>query len=65
MAVEKTLHETNHLQHICGISVVDNDFERLKRYNISELYEPSPKEQQQQQQQEDVVKHEAEITAAT
>ncbi|KAL9528115.1 hypothetical protein SMMN14_08424 [Sphaerulina musiva] len=53
-------------QHICGISVVDNDFERLKRYNISELYEPSPKEQQQQQQQqEDVVKHEAEITAAT
>ncbi|PPJ59321.1 hypothetical protein CBER1_04238 [Cercospora berteroae] len=32
-------------QHICGVSVVDNDFERLKRFNISELFEPTPKEQ--------------------
>ncbi|KAI5361205.1 Putative THUMP domain-containing protein [Septoria linicola] len=32
-------------QHICGISVVDNDFERLKRYNISEIFEPTPKEE--------------------
>ncbi|KAM3421954.1 Uncharacterized protein BST61_g2331 [Cercospora zeina] len=32
-------------QHICGVSVVDNDFERLKRFNISELFEPAPKEE--------------------
>ncbi|KAF9638276.1 putative thump domain-containing protein [Lasiodiplodia theobromae] len=30
---------------LCGMSVVGKDFERLKRYNLSEIYEPSPKEQ--------------------
>ncbi|KAH7039061.1 hypothetical protein B0J12DRAFT_246049 [Macrophomina phaseolina] len=30
---------------LCGMSVVGPDFERLKRYNLSEIYEPSPKEQ--------------------
>ncbi|KAI4841860.1 hypothetical protein E4T45_09320 [Aureobasidium sp. EXF-8846] len=30
---------------ICGISVVPNDYEALKRYNLAEIFEPSPKEQ--------------------
>ncbi|KAH0084662.1 hypothetical protein KCU96_g10654, partial [Aureobasidium melanogenum] len=30
---------------ICGISVVPNDYETLKRYNLAEIFEPSPKEQ--------------------
>ncbi|CZT18669.1 related to P.falciparum dihydropteroate synthase [Ramularia collo-cygni] len=30
-------------QHVCGVSVVDSDFERLKRYNISEIFDPTPK----------------------
>ncbi|SMR63569.1 unnamed protein product [Zymoseptoria tritici ST99CH_3D1] len=29
-------------QHVCGVCVVDTDYERLKRYNISEIYEPTP-----------------------
>jgi tRNA acetyltransferase TAN1 len=32
-------------QSICGISVVPNDYEALKRYNLAEIFEPSPKEQ--------------------
>ncbi|KAF2211171.1 hypothetical protein CERZMDRAFT_98902 [Cercospora zeae-maydis SCOH1-5] len=32
-------------QHICGVSVVNHDFERLKRFNISELFEPTPKDE--------------------
>lgn len=27
---------------MCGMSVVGADFERLKRFNLAELYEPSP-----------------------
>lgn len=33
------------MQSICGISVVPNDYEALKRYNLAEIFEPSPKEQ--------------------
>jgi tRNA acetyltransferase TAN1 len=33
------------VQSICGISVVPNDYEALKRYNLAEIFEPSPKEQ--------------------
>ena len=33
------------MQSICGISVVPNDYETLKRYNLAEIFEPSPKEQ--------------------
>lgn len=36
---------TQFLQSICGISVVPNDYETLKRYNLAEIFEPSPKEQ--------------------
>ncbi|KAK1077553.1 hypothetical protein LTR33_007991 [Friedmanniomyces endolithicus] len=32
-------------QNICGISVVDDSFERLKRYNLAEIFEPTPKEE--------------------
>ncbi|KXS99437.1 hypothetical protein AC578_8146 [Pseudocercospora eumusae] len=32
-------------QNICGVSVLDDSFERLKRYNISEIFEPTPKGQ--------------------
>lgn len=31
-------------QNVCGVSVIDNSFERLKRYNISEIFEPTPKD---------------------
>lgn len=30
------------MKHVCGVCVVDTDYERLKRYNISEIYEPTP-----------------------
>ncbi|KAI5277154.1 Nop-domain-containing protein [Aureobasidium subglaciale] len=30
---------------ICGISVVPNDYDALKRYNLAEIFEPTPKEQ--------------------
>ena len=36
------------MQNICGVSVVDHRFEELKRYNISEIFDPSPKEQEAQ-----------------
>lgn len=26
-------------QNVCGMSVVENDFEHLKRYNVSEIYD--------------------------
>ncbi|GAB7356983.1 hypothetical protein MBLNU459_g7819t2 [Dothideomycetes sp. NU459] len=29
---------------ICGMSVVPNDFEELKRYNLAEIFDPTPKE---------------------
>ncbi|EON65164.1 hypothetical protein W97_04401 [Coniosporium apollinis CBS 100218] len=30
-------------KNVCGMSVVGNDYEKLKRYNLSEIYEPTPK----------------------
>ena len=42
------LLHTNALQNICGVSVADSDFERLKRYNLAEIFEPTPKEVVQQ-----------------
>ena len=29
------------LQNICGVSVVGADYDKLKRYNLSEIYSPS------------------------
>jgi hypothetical protein len=29
-------------QHVCGMSVLDGSFERLKRYNLAEIYDPTP-----------------------
>lgn len=29
-------------QHVCGVSVLDNSFERLKRLNIAEIYDATP-----------------------
>ena len=34
----------NHgLQNICGMSVVGSDFDKLKRFNLAEIYDPTPK----------------------
>ena len=30
-------------RNVLGVSVVDGEYERLKRYNLAEIYEPSPK----------------------
>lgn len=27
---------------MCGVSVLDNDFERLKRFNLAEIFDPTP-----------------------
>jgi hypothetical protein len=37
--------DNNGFQNICGVSVVDHRFEELKRYNISEIFDPTPKEE--------------------
>ncbi|OQO12408.1 hypothetical protein B0A48_03050 [Cryoendolithus antarcticus] len=34
-------------QNICGVSVIDRRFEELKRYNLSEIFEPTTKESTQ------------------
>lgn len=46
------------LQTVCGLSVVDGDWDELKKYNMTELYNQAAgittvgqKKQQQQQQQ--------------
>ncbi|KAK5135043.1 hypothetical protein LTR08_005703 [Meristemomyces frigidus] len=31
-------------QNICGVSVVDDSFERLKRFNLAEIFDPTPKQ---------------------
>lgn len=36
------------MQNICGASVVDHRFEELKRYNIAEIFDPTPKEEANQ-----------------
>ena len=30
-------------RNVCGMSVVGNDYEKLKRYNLAEIYSPTPK----------------------
>ncbi|KAI9844917.1 MAG: hypothetical protein M1837_005203 [Sclerophora amabilis] len=30
-------------KNVCGVAVVGSDYEALKRYNLSEIYEPTPK----------------------
>lgn len=37
-------YRANTPKNICGMSVVDNSFERLKRFNLAEIFEPTPKE---------------------
>ncbi|KAI9784418.1 MAG: hypothetical protein M1816_000842 [Peltula sp. TS41687] len=34
-------------KNLCGISVVQTGYDRLKRYNLAELYDPTPKPQTQ------------------
>ncbi|KAK3703543.1 hypothetical protein LTR37_014390 [Vermiconidia calcicola] len=29
-------------QNVCGVSVLDDSFERLKRYNLAEIFDPTP-----------------------
>ena len=31
-------------QNICGVSVIDNSFEALKRFNLAEIFDPSPRD---------------------
>ncbi|KAI7238295.1 hypothetical protein KC330_g2655 [Hortaea werneckii] len=38
-------------QNICGVSVVNNDFEKLKRFNIAEIVDPTPADAVKQVQQ--------------
>lgn len=33
------------MQNVCGMSVVSCDYDKLKRYNLAEIYEPTPKPQ--------------------
>lgn len=30
------------IQNILGMSIVDGDYEKFKRYNLAEIYEPTP-----------------------
>ena len=30
-------------KNVCGMSVVSKDFEKFKRFNLAELYDPTPK----------------------
>ncbi|KAM0715850.1 hypothetical protein Q7P37_008364 [Cladosporium fusiforme] len=34
-----------HHQNICGVSVVDHRYEELKRYNLAEIFDPTPKDE--------------------
>jgi hypothetical protein len=43
----------NNFQNICGVSVVDHRFEELKRYNISEIFDPTPKEEAKVEKRDD------------
>ena len=40
----KTKVPADKYQNVCGVSVVDSGFESLKRFNISEIFHPTPKE---------------------
>ncbi len=35
-------------QNVCGMSVVGSDYDLLKRYNLAEIYDPTPKEREKQ-----------------
>ena len=45
--------DNNGFQNICGVSVVDHRFEELKRYNISEIFDPTPKEEAKVEKRDD------------
>jgi tRNA acetyltransferase TAN1 len=30
-------------QNLMGMSVVESDYDKLKRYNLAEIYDPSPR----------------------
>ncbi|KAL9067524.1 MAG: hypothetical protein Q9157_006787 [Trypethelium eluteriae] len=34
-------------KNVCGMSVVGSDYDRLKRYNLAEIYDPTPKPKEQ------------------
>lgn len=36
------------VKNVCGVCVVDAEYDRLKRYNLQEIFEPSRQEQQYQ-----------------
>lgn len=36
---------TDSSQNVVGMSVVGGDYDKLKRFNLAEIYDPSPKEE--------------------
>lgn len=36
---------TDSSQNVIGMSVVQGDYDKLKRFNLAEIYDPSPKEE--------------------
>lgn len=36
---------TDSSQNVVGMSVVQGDYDKLKRFNLAEIYDPSPKEE--------------------
>ncbi|KAF1352048.1 hypothetical protein BDV97DRAFT_311513 [Delphinella strobiligena] len=49
--------------NIVGLSVVPDDFEELKRYNLAEIFEPTPKDQPKKEAK-DVVKEDVKVAEA-
>jgi len=48
--------------NVCGMSVVDNRYEQLKRYNLAEIFDPTPKQITKDPMEE--ASHEVEDVAA-
>lgn len=40
-----TKYLTDSSQNVVGMSVVQGDYDKLKRFNLAEIYDPSPKEE--------------------
>ena len=47
---------TDICQNICGVSVLDASFEKLKRFNLAEIFDPTPKDDARKQVSESETK---------
>lgn len=43
-----SVHGNTRCQNVIGMSVVGSDYDKLKRFNLAELYDPTPKPTQPQ-----------------